>query len=78
MGGFEGFVAQALFEFTLTPFAFLLLVFFAGGVGLFFVSFFSLEMLVWGYEFVGSKRKITPKTGISSFIVGPGSTSRLF
>ena len=42
LGGFEGFVAQALFEFTLTPLLFLLTVFLLAALG--FFSFLSLHL----------------------------------
>ncbi len=65
-GGFEGVVGEALFEFTLAPFMFLLTVFLLAPLGFFSFLLFHLKCSFWGYEFVGSKRKITPKTGILS------------
>ncbi len=66
-GGFEGFVGQSLLEFTLTPLLFLLTVFLLAALGFFPFLSLHLKCSFWCGVFGGCKRKITPKTVISSF-----------
>lgn len=76
-GGFEGVVLESLFEFTLAPLAFLLLVFLLAALVFFFVFLSSLEMLVLGFVLVGRNAQNNTRNGHFEFYCGTRLTFSL-